>query len=105
MALLNEGVYREKLEKLNTSQQSIEQTSAWCIFHRGDARRVAEVWEEAFSKADQPKRLAMVYLANDIIQTGCAHKPNAAAAGRPPLSDFRLPPPPPLTAACLPVDT
>lgn len=31
----------------------------------------AQIWEEVFSRADQPKRLAMVYLANDIIQNGC----------------------------------
>lgn len=39
---------------------------------RSDARRVADVWEDFFSRADQQKRLAMVYLANDIIQNGCA---------------------------------
>ncbi|EFN56816.1 hypothetical protein CHLNCDRAFT_14635, partial [Chlorella variabilis] len=67
---LSEPIFRDKLDKLNTSQQSIEQTAAWCLFHRADARRVAEVWEAYFSKADQPKRLAMVYLANDIVQNG-----------------------------------
>lgn len=43
MSLLPEDTFREKLEKLNTSQQSIETTSEWCRFYRGDARRVAEV--------------------------------------------------------------
>lgn len=70
MALLNEAVFREKLSKLTSTQQSVENTSAWCQFHRADARRVAEVWEDFFSRADQPKRLSMVYLANDIIQNG-----------------------------------
>ena len=40
---MDEGVFREKLAKLNTSQQSIEYTGQWCEFHRADARRVAEV--------------------------------------------------------------
>lgn len=31
---------------------------------------MADVWEDFFSRADQQKRLAMVYLANDIIQNG-----------------------------------
>jgi hypothetical protein len=69
---LNEAIFLDKLDKLNSTQQSIEQTSAWCLFHRGDARKLADVWETFFSKADQPKRLAMVYLANDIVQNGCA---------------------------------
>lgn len=121
---MDEAIFREKLEKLNTSQQSIESLSGWCQFHRGDARRVAEVrpcllpsgkgprhtrslgearpsrcsptpshrptnskqptnqpkqpntrlqvWEDYFSKAAQPQRLAMVYLANDILQNRCA---------------------------------
>jgi hypothetical protein len=67
---LNEAIFRSKLDQLNPSQQSIEGTSAWCLFHRQDARRVAEVWEDYFSHADQAKRLAMVYLANDIVQNG-----------------------------------
>lgn len=81
MALLSEPIFRDKLDKLNTSQQSIEQTAAWCLFHRADARRVAEVWEAYFSKADQPKRLAMVYLANDIVQNGCV-RDGAGLLGR-----------------------
>ena len=40
---MDEGVFRERLAKLNTSQQSIELTGDWCVFHRADARRVAEV--------------------------------------------------------------
>lgn len=32
---------------------------------------VPQVWEDVFSKSDQPKRLAMVYLANQIVQTRC----------------------------------
>lgn len=64
----SDALFRERLGRLNTSQQSITGTSDWCVFHRASARRVAEVWEDFFSKADQDKRLAMVYLANDILQ-------------------------------------
>lgn len=109
MALLNETVYREKLQKLNTSQQSIEQTAAWALFHRRDARRVAEVWEDFFSKADQAKRLAMVYLANDIVQNGCAssrsrHNWAAAARGRGGKAEAVLAPSSPIPLlSCLPL--
>ena len=34
MGTLNEQVYREKLAALNCSQNSVEGTSAWCLFHR-----------------------------------------------------------------------
>lgn len=58
----------DKLRTLNSSSASIEGTSTWVCYHRAHAQRVAVVWEEVFSKADQPKRLALVYLASDIIQ-------------------------------------
>ncbi len=134
---MDEGAFRDRLAKLNTSQQSIEYAGAYCLVFQNDARRVAEVrcsisrgavaagalwpgwattrmavpafdnacvaplqapaappcvlvqllpallslwllslvcalpqiWEDVFSKSDQPKRLAMVYLANQIVQT------------------------------------
>jgi hypothetical protein len=67
----NDEIFREKMDKLNSSQLSIENTSQWMRFYRADARRVADCWEAYFSKADQPKRLAMVYLANDVVQNRC----------------------------------
>ncbi|GAB4818397.1 hypothetical protein N2152v2_005443 [Parachlorella kessleri] len=66
--LLSEALLREKLGKLNTTQQVIETTSTWCCFFPKEARRIALVWEDVFSKSDQPKRLALVYLASDVVQ-------------------------------------
>ena len=117
-SLLDEAQYRDKLAKLNTSAHSIEHTSTWCMFHRADARRVAEVWEEVFvGKAgagavggggggDQSKRLAMVYLANDIIQNRWVGVGGGEPAGVP--SPALLPPclfasVLPLTLAAVPV--
>ncbi len=68
LVTLNEATLREKLARLNCTQQAIETTSSWCCFFHADARRIVLVWEDVFSKSDQPKRLALVYLANDIIQ-------------------------------------
>lgn len=66
---LTEAAFIEKMDKLNNSQQSIENTSTWCALWRDDARKVAHWWEAAFCKADQAKRLSMIYLANDVLQT------------------------------------
>ncbi len=66
--LLSEALLREKLTKINSTQQVIETTSAWCGFFPKEAKKIALVWEDVFSKSDQAKRLALVYLANDVIQ-------------------------------------
>ena len=68
MATLNTQVLVDKLTKLNSSQQSIETMSAWCTFHRKAARQVVSVWDAEFAKASVPKKLALTYLANDILQ-------------------------------------
>lgn len=68
MSKCNTQLLVEKLQNLNSTQQSIETISSWCAFHRKDARRVVSVWEHEFGKMPMAKQLAMMYLANDIIQ-------------------------------------
>ncbi|XP_073126452.1 uncharacterized protein [Henckelia pumila] len=58
----------EKLAKLNSSQQSIETLSHWCIFHMNKAKQVVETWDRQFHCAPREQRLAFLYLANDILQ-------------------------------------
>ncbi|KZV42059.1 ENTH/VHS family protein isoform 1 [Dorcoceras hygrometricum] len=58
----------EKLAKLNSSQQSIETLSHWCIFHMNKAKEVVETWDRQFHCAPRDQRLAFLYLANDILQ-------------------------------------
>ncbi|WOH04986.1 hypothetical protein DCAR_0624398 [Daucus carota subsp. sativus] len=58
----------EKLVKLNSSQQSIETLSHWCIFHMNKAKNVVETWDRQFHCSPREQRLAFLYLANDIIQ-------------------------------------
>ncbi|XP_073296021.1 uncharacterized protein [Primulina huaijiensis] len=58
----------EKLAKLNSSQQSIETLSHWCIFHMNKAKQVVETWDRQFYCAPREQRLAFLYLANDILQ-------------------------------------
>ncbi|KAK1359354.1 CID domain-containing protein [Heracleum sosnowskyi] len=58
----------EKLVKLNSSQQSIETLSHWCIFHMNKAKNVVETWDKQFYCSPREQRLAFLYLANDILQ-------------------------------------
>lgn len=58
----------DKLRNLNVSSTSIEGTSAWVCYHRAHANRIAAIWEDVFSRADDGKRLALLYLTNDIVQ-------------------------------------
>lgn len=64
----NPQILVEKLVKLNNSQQSIETLSHWCIFHMNKARQVVETWDRQFHCSPCEKKLAFLYLANDILQ-------------------------------------
>ncbi|KAL6509153.1 hypothetical protein OROGR_022463 [Orobanche gracilis] len=64
----NPHILVEKLSKLNSSQQSIETLSHWCIFHMNKAKQVVETWDRQFHCAPREQRLAFLYLANDILQ-------------------------------------
>ncbi|KAG8384999.1 hypothetical protein BUALT_Bualt04G0176500 [Buddleja alternifolia] len=64
----NPQILADKLSKVNSSQQSIETLSHWCIFHMSKARQVVETWDRQFHCAPREQRLAFLYLANDILQ-------------------------------------
>lgn len=64
----NSQILVDKLAKLNNSQQSIETLSHWCIFHMNKAKLVVETWERQFHCSPRERRLAFLYLANDILQ-------------------------------------
>ncbi|PIN20922.1 Regulator of nuclear mRNA [Handroanthus impetiginosus] len=64
----NENLLSEKLSKLNSSQQSIESLSRWCVSHRKKAKQVVEKWETLFKSAPRQQRVSFLYLANDILQ-------------------------------------
>ncbi|XP_059668235.1 uncharacterized protein LOC132313474 [Cornus florida] len=61
-------ILSEKLSKLNSSQQSIESLSRWCISHRKKARQIVETWDKLFNSAQREQRVSFLYLANDILQ-------------------------------------
>ncbi len=61
----------EKLQALNSSQQSIEGTSKWLLFYGQDAGTIVKVWhEELTTRAPPDRKLALLYLANHVLQEG-----------------------------------
>ena len=60
---------RDVLEKADGSQNGIQTASARLVFWKRSASDVVRCWEHAFAKADMEKRLVLIYLANDIVQT------------------------------------
>ncbi|KAL5793441.1 hypothetical protein ACOSP7_002035 [Xanthoceras sorbifolium] len=64
----NPQILVEKLNKLNSSQASIETLSHWCIFHMNKSKQVVETWDRQFHCSAREQRLAFLYLANDILQ-------------------------------------
>lgn len=64
----NPQIFVEKLAKLNSTQASIETLSHWCIFHMNKAKQVVETWARQFHSSPRDRRLAFLYLANDILQ-------------------------------------
>lgn len=59
-----------KLQKLSQSQQSIESVSSFCVFYHKDARGVVQIWDEEFYRAPNDRKMALLYLANHILQEG-----------------------------------
>ncbi|KAG9135513.1 hypothetical protein Leryth_024916 [Lithospermum erythrorhizon] len=58
----------EKLFKLNSSQQSIELLSHWCVSFRKKAKQIVEAWDRSFKPAQCEQRVSLLFLANDILQ-------------------------------------
>jgi len=59
---------KASLQKLDSSKQSIETVSNWLKFYKHDFKAIVSIWYEEFCAANAERRLALVYLCNDIIQ-------------------------------------
>ncbi|XP_073062262.1 uncharacterized protein [Primulina eburnea] len=77
----NEQLLMENLSKLNSSRQSIESLSQWCISHRKRAKQVVEIWDGLFKSAQKEQLVSFLYLANDVLQ-------NSRRKGREFVSDY-----------------
>ncbi|XP_010444499.1 PREDICTED: regulation of nuclear pre-mRNA domain-containing protein 1A-like [Camelina sativa] len=64
----SEEILIDKLAKLNSTQQSIQTLSQWCIVHRSEAELVVTTWEKQFHSTEIVQKVPLLYLANDILQ-------------------------------------
>ncbi|KAG7817140.1 hypothetical protein KL909_002855 [Ogataea angusta] len=55
-----------KLAALVPTQQSIQTTSQWIMFHYREASTIVDLWVKEITS--QPNKLTLFYLANDIVQ-------------------------------------
>ena len=56
---------REKLQKLNPSQESIQSTAFYFLLHKLRAKEIIKVWSEFCDTGD---KLSLIYVTNDVIQ-------------------------------------
>lgn len=61
--------FKEKLEKMTNTQQSIQAISLWTIYHIKHHLKTVEVWREEILKAKPERYIVFMYLCNDIIQS------------------------------------
>eukprot|EP00898_Chlorokybus_atmophyticus_P007570 jgi/Chlat1/7814/Chrsp66S09170 len=71
----SDDILVNKLKELSSTQNSIASLSGWCLNFRDKAKRIVTIWENEFKTASDKKKLAFVYLANDIVQTSRKHGP------------------------------
>ncbi|CAN8256754.1 unnamed protein product [Cochlearia groenlandica] len=66
--VFSEEILSDKLAKLNSSQQSIETLSQWCVFNLVKAELIVTTWEKQFHSTEMTQKVLLMYLANDILQ-------------------------------------
>ena len=71
----SEDKARQKLNQLDNTQQSIQTTSQWCLFHYRHSGDIVALWvtmflspDPAIEQSEPNYRLAMFYLCNDLVQ-------------------------------------
>lgn len=69
-SLMNRETLTKQLQGLIGTQQGIEAVAKWCVFFFKEAKAIAVVWEEEFTRSNAEKKLVLLYLANHTIQEG-----------------------------------
>lgn len=59
-----------RLEKANATQASIETLSKFFVVFRKEAKTAVHLWDVAFGRAPVERKLALIYLANHVLQEG-----------------------------------
>ncbi|KAF7547716.1 hypothetical protein G7046_g8925 [Stylonectria norvegica] len=64
----NDDAVLARLSALNESHDSIATAAQWIMFHRRHADRTVQLWVQRLRDSSSPKRLSLVYLANEVAQ-------------------------------------
>ncbi|KAK3351694.1 RNA polymerase II-binding domain-containing protein [Neurospora tetraspora] len=64
----NEDAVLSKLSALTETHESIATTAQWIMFHRRHAAQTVHLWLTKLKDLPSPKRLNMIYLANEVTQ-------------------------------------
>lgn len=67
---LNEANLEKRLLTVTNTQESIQTLSLWCLHHKVHAKKIIDIWMKVIKKVKISHRLALFYLANDVIQNG-----------------------------------
>ncbi|KAK7203754.1 RNA polymerase II-binding domain-containing protein [Myxozyma melibiosi] len=70
----SEDVVASKLSSVNETQEAIVNISQWIMFHRRHAAQTVKTWSKALNDAPTHRKLALIYLANEVIQQSRARK-------------------------------
>ncbi|EFX01489.1 ABC multidrug transporter mdr2 [Grosmannia clavigera kw1407] len=77
-----------KLSALNETHDSIATAAQWIMFHRRHAERTVQLWFQRLKDSPSPKRLNLVYLANEVTQQSKArHKEDFVVAFSPVIAE------------------
>lgn len=68
MSSFSTGQLEKRIKALTMSQQSIQTLSLWAIHHRKHAKTVVNTWFLDLQKVKSKKKIALMYLCNDILQ-------------------------------------
>jgi len=63
-----------KLSNLNDTQEGITSVAQWILFHRRHANAIVPVWMQCLQEASSPRKLNLMYLANEVAQQSKARK-------------------------------
>jgi len=75
MSGFSEVTLSQKLAELNHTQPSIQGLSLWLLHHRKHYQSIVKVWYKELGNVKTEKKLAFMYLANDLVQNSRKKSP------------------------------
>eukprot|EP00941_MAST-03F_sp_MAST-3F-sp1_P001699 g1699.t1 len=80
MSSYSRSALLQKLKRLSNSQSSIQTASQWIIFHWRNADDVVTAWESELRQSKVDRKMLLLYLANDVLQSRKKHRTDAVKA-------------------------